>query len=220
MSLVKKYISAYSSSSLGLEKNLFLVEDEDTAGTFYKISGDALQGLILEGNSINTGTNTILTTGSTNIDDSNIDGSAGIDASKIANGIVSNTEFQYINGATSNFQAQINNIVSRKITIETRSNASKEIEIEESDIQDALGWNNNLADSINYYTFDYSVHRVTGTYSKNKETPATAGDWYVTGQSHNSTVHLNTLFLTVRDASTDYIINIYFNKINATALGT
>ena len=107
MSLVKKYISAYSSSSLSLEENLFLVEDKYTAGTFYNISGDVLQGLILEGNSINTGTNTILTTGSTNIDDSNIDGSAGIDASKIANGIVSNTEFQSLNGSTSRIQPQI-----------------------------------------------------------------------------------------------------------------
>jgi hypothetical protein len=34
----------------------------------------------------------------------------GIDATKIADGSVSNTEFQYLDGATSNIQTQINNI--------------------------------------------------------------------------------------------------------------
>jgi len=36
---------------------------------------------------------------------------SGIDAAKIANGSVSNTEFQYLDGATSNIQTQINNRV-------------------------------------------------------------------------------------------------------------
>jgi hypothetical protein len=35
---------------------------------------------------------------------------AGIDATKIADGSISNTEFQYLNGATSNIQIQIDNI--------------------------------------------------------------------------------------------------------------
>ena len=34
----------------------------------------------------------------------------GIDATKIADGTVSNTEFQYLDGVTSNIQTQINNI--------------------------------------------------------------------------------------------------------------
>jgi hypothetical protein len=43
-----------------------------------------------------------------NIDNANIKQLAGIDASKIANGSVSNTEFQYINSLTGNVQEQLN----------------------------------------------------------------------------------------------------------------
>lgn len=45
----------------------------------------------------------------TNIADGNISATAGIDASKIANGNISNTEFQYIDGVTSDLQTQLNN---------------------------------------------------------------------------------------------------------------
>jgi len=44
----------------------------------------------------------------TNIEDANIKSSAAIDAAKIANGTVSNTEFQYLNGVTSAIQTQLN----------------------------------------------------------------------------------------------------------------
>src|SRR6056297_3602067 len=169
MTLVKKYISAYSSSSLSLANNLFLVEDAETAGTFYNISGDVLQGLILEGNSINTGTNTILTTGSTNIGDSNIDGSAGIDASKIADGSVSNTEFQYINGAASNFQDQIDSLSSGNssffISLDKTSDGDKLITISATDIQEEAniidsGDSENLRQAI-FPAIQYSVYKVT-----------------------------------------------------------
>ena len=43
----------------------------------------------------------------TNIEDANIKSSAAIDATKIANGTISNTEFQYLNGVSSNIQTQI-----------------------------------------------------------------------------------------------------------------
>ncbi len=43
----------------------------------------------------------------TNIDDSNIKAAAAIDAAKIADGTVSNAEFQYLNGVTSGIQAQL-----------------------------------------------------------------------------------------------------------------
>ena len=46
----------------------------------------------------------------TNVEDANIKASAAIDAAKIANGTVSNTEFQHLNGVTSALQTQINNI--------------------------------------------------------------------------------------------------------------
>jgi len=44
----------------------------------------------------------------TNIEDANIKSGAAIDASKIHDGSVSNTEFGYLNGVTSNIQDQIN----------------------------------------------------------------------------------------------------------------
>ena len=44
----------------------------------------------------------------TNIKNANIKASAEIDAAKIANGTVSNTEFQYLNGVTSAIQTQLN----------------------------------------------------------------------------------------------------------------
>lgn len=43
----------------------------------------------------------------TNIDDSNVKSNAGINSNKLADGSVSNTEFQYINSLTSNVQDQI-----------------------------------------------------------------------------------------------------------------
>jgi len=45
-----------------------------------------------------------------NIANANISATAAIDASKIANGQVSNTEFQYLDGVTSSIQTQINNV--------------------------------------------------------------------------------------------------------------
>jgi len=44
----------------------------------------------------------------TNIEDANIKAAAAIDATKIHDGSVSNTEFGYLNGVTSNIQDQIN----------------------------------------------------------------------------------------------------------------
>lgn len=44
----------------------------------------------------------------TNIEDANIKSGAAIDASKIHDGTISNTEFGYLNGVTSNIQDQIN----------------------------------------------------------------------------------------------------------------
>jgi hypothetical protein len=57
---------------------------------------------ILTNKSIDAGQNTI-----TNIDNKNIKVGAGVDPTKIANGSVSSTEFQYINTLSSNAQTQI-----------------------------------------------------------------------------------------------------------------
>lgn len=47
-----------------------------------------------------------------NIDDGNIKSGAAIDASKIADGSVSNAEFQYLDGVTSSIQTQLNDKIS------------------------------------------------------------------------------------------------------------
>jgi len=65
----------------------------------------------LTNKTIDTGTNTI-----TNITNTNITAGAAIDASKIANGSVSNTEFQYLDGVTSAIQSQLNTISGSAVT--------------------------------------------------------------------------------------------------------
>ena len=54
--------------------------------------------------------------GSGVIVNADVNGSAAIDATKIHNGTISNTEFGYLNGVSSNIQTQINGIVSGAVT--------------------------------------------------------------------------------------------------------
>lgn len=65
----------------------------------------------LTNKSIDADTNTI-----TNIENADIKAAAAIDASKIANGSVSNTEFQYLDGVTSNIQNQIDSKLESTLT--------------------------------------------------------------------------------------------------------
>jgi hypothetical protein len=58
----------------------------------------------------------------TNIENADIKAAAAIDASKIADGSVSNAEFQYINSLTSNAQTQINTVSSAAGTAQTDIN--------------------------------------------------------------------------------------------------
>lgn len=85
----------------------------DSDGRLYWHDGSAVNAVIsasstdvLTNKSIDADTNTI-----TNIENADIKALAAIDASKIADGSVSNTEFQYINSLTSNAQTQLDNIV-------------------------------------------------------------------------------------------------------------
>lgn len=73
----------------------------DSSGTILTDSGTA----VVTGKTIDADNNTI-----SNIDNNEIKANAGIDATKIANGTVSNTEFQYLDGVTSPIQTQINAI--------------------------------------------------------------------------------------------------------------
>jgi len=54
--------------------------------------------------------------GSGVIVNADVNGSAAIDATKIHNGTITNTEFGYLNGVSSNIQTQINGIVSGAVT--------------------------------------------------------------------------------------------------------
>ena len=61
----------------------------------------------LTNKTIDAASNTI-----SNLTNTSISASAAIDASKIANGLVSNAEFQYLDGVTSSIQTQLNNTAS------------------------------------------------------------------------------------------------------------
>jgi hypothetical protein len=81
-----------------------------------------------------------------NIANSEIKTAAGIDASKIADGSVSNTEFQYLDGVTSNIQDQIDNITGTEQTYHagvfftaTSTEASNGKKIDYTDILTAAG---------------------------------------------------------------------------------
>ena len=66
----------------------------------------------LTGKTIDADSNTI-----TNIENADIKAGAAIDASKIADGSVSNTEFQYLDGVTSAIQTQINSKAADSVVI-------------------------------------------------------------------------------------------------------
>ena len=67
-------------------------------------SGTSITSATITGATINADSNTI-----TNIDNNEIKAAAGIDASKISTGVVSNTEFDYLDGVTSSIQTQFSN---------------------------------------------------------------------------------------------------------------
>jgi hypothetical protein len=96
---------------------------------------------ILTNKKIDADDNTI-----SNIANSEIKTAAGIDASKIADGSVSNTEFQYLDGVTSNIQDQIDNITGTEQTYHagvfftaTSTEASSGKKIDYTDILTAAG---------------------------------------------------------------------------------
>lgn len=80
--------------------------DKIDLGTNAKLNGSTFvtttSSDTLTNKSIDSANNTI-----TNIVDADIKSDAAIDASKIADGTISNAEFQYLNGASSNIQSQL-----------------------------------------------------------------------------------------------------------------
>ena len=82
-------------------------------GTAKYVEGDDLGGGItaLTGDVTASGTGIVVASIATGvIVNADVNASAAIDATKIADGTVSNAEFQYLNGVTSNIQTQINAI--------------------------------------------------------------------------------------------------------------
>lgn len=77
-----------------------VVSDNSVPNSSPLVTTDATQ--TLTNKSIDADTNTI-----TNIENADIKAAAAIDATKIANGTVSNTEFQFLDGVTSSIQTQI-----------------------------------------------------------------------------------------------------------------
>lgn len=86
----------------------------DSSGKLNYHNGTSASPVVTEAHSstltnktIDADSNTI-----TNIENADIKAGAAIDASKIADGSVSNTEYQYLDGVTSNIQTQLNNTAS------------------------------------------------------------------------------------------------------------
>jgi hypothetical protein len=110
LKLVKK-VTSTSDSSGDLE--VVTVSGKDKLHYYDGTSNSAIvtetHTAVLENKSFLNTTFDAEGTGNTlsNIKNSNIKAAAAIDASKIANGTVSNTSFQYVSGATSNIQSQL-----------------------------------------------------------------------------------------------------------------
>lgn len=107
------------------------------------------------------------------ISNSHISNSAAIDATKIADGSVSNTEFQYLNGVTSAIQTQINNINSGigALTTDDVTEATN-LYFTDERAQDAVG--NILTDSL---SIDFNYNDVSNTIT---------ADVLPAGVDHNS----------------------------------
>lgn len=100
-------LEPFSSATINLQGEFQVLS---STGKFYYHNGTTSSPGVTEAHSatltnksIDADTNTI-----TNIENADIKALAAIDATKIANGSVSNTEFQYLDGVTSGIQGQIN----------------------------------------------------------------------------------------------------------------
>jgi hypothetical protein len=95
----------YTTPSTGM-----FVAADDESDKLYLYGGSSWTAKVFELTTASTGLTKVgydIRIASGGIIDSYINASAGIDASKIANGLVSNTEFQYLDGVTSAIQTQL-----------------------------------------------------------------------------------------------------------------
>ena len=87
----------------------------NTSGAILVADGTNYNPAVVSGD-ISIGTSGVAAIGSGVILNADVNSSANIDASKIGTGVVSNTEFNYVNGVTSSIQTQIDNLESGAIS--------------------------------------------------------------------------------------------------------
>jgi hypothetical protein len=122
--MAEKYVSDYNNYAGTLAKAILLIENSDVAGDYYKALGTAFQSLILAGNSVPSGTDTVALLDATQTlrnktivaNDNTITGlknasvafDAKIDWSKVGNTqILTETAVSYLKGVTADVQSQL-----------------------------------------------------------------------------------------------------------------
>lgn len=178
--------------------------------------GDDEAGAIVTVDDTQTVTNKTISASSntiSNLVNANLSASAGIDASKIADGSVSNAEFESLDGVKENIQDQIDGLVSiydyvgRTVAITfTTGAAENSKEITESDIQAILGWSG-LALSIRHEVSVF-VKEETTSGGGNTTYEAVFGTIELSSQTDNSVVHLDSITLKSLSSSTTYVVTI------------
>ena len=162
----------------------------------------------------------------TNIVDADIKSTAGIDARKLGNGDVTNTELSYINSLTTNVQTRLNSLTTildnigtppRFVTIEKTTDTGKKFTITEAEIQTAGGLTNSLLYSVNFYSMIIQTKMETGTPVCRLETPTVM---QITGQIDNSVTHLDDIEFTMGSATQKYFVSIMFTTLDASPVGT
>ena len=105
-------LSGGSLKTTGFNNTIQIDHDVTGASSVNNSGNTFIQDLTIDAHGHVTGTASAAAPLPNNLDNSNISSSAAIDATKIANGNVSNTEFQYLDGVTSAVQTQLNSLSS------------------------------------------------------------------------------------------------------------
>ena len=160
-----------------------------------------------------------------NIGNNEIEVAAGIDAKKIGNGSVTNTEFGHLDGVTEDIQVQIGSLITaiasmdvskfrKSVTMQIDSVGSS-FDITEAELKTAIGLTGGYEESIDITTLVYSCCYSTGSGYDVKDDITI----YATrvGTMNNGVVHLDELNFTVSQAQAHYYITIFYDVINAAA---
>jgi len=110
-------LSGGSLKTTGFNNTIQIDHDVTGASSVNNSGNTFIQDLTIDAHGHVTGTASAAAPLPNNLVNSNISSSAEIDASKIADGTVSNTEFQYLNGVTSAIQTQLNALDTAKTTL-------------------------------------------------------------------------------------------------------